>query len=189
MQIQCQNDKVKSIQMRNPESGMSDKKILAAAVRATGEHAAAKVIWARYPLLERIATAYARYVGMESVDALGGSLLVAAVKHALHDVQQHENDDVARAAFVNALLEHSSDVFSQLAVVETDSGGVQWMPFACGLPEFVSKYPDGQLTVTRKPCAISSEMARMFMIMKILPSSLLDEESLQEFLNPVALAA
>jgi len=189
MQIQCQNDKDKNIQMRNPESGMSDKKILAAAVRATGEHAAAKVIWARYPLLERIATAYARYVGMESVDALGGSLLVAAVKRALHDVQQHENDDVARAAFVNALLDHSSDVFSQLAVVETESGGVQWMPFACGLPEFVSNYPDGELTVTRKPCAIGSDMARMFMIMKILPSTLLDEESLREFLNPVAVAA
>ena len=165
---------------------MSDKKILAGAVRATGEHAAAKVIWARYPLLERIATAFAKYVGNECVNAMGDPLLVSAVKRALTEVQQHENDDVARAAFVNAILDYSCDVFSQLVVAETESGGVQWMPFASGLPGFLEKYPDAEVSVTRKECALSSEMARMFMIMKILPSTLLDEESLKEFLNPAA---
>lgn len=169
---------------------MSEKKILAAAVRASGDHAAAKTVWIRYPLLERIATAFAKYVGLESVDSNGGPLLVTALKRALTAVSQLEDeDDLARAAFVNALLDHSIDVFAQLAVIETPSGGIQWMPFASSLPEFVSKHPDATLTVTRKAPSVTAEMARLFMIMKILPSSLLDEESLNEFLNPATQAA
>jgi hypothetical protein len=164
---------------------MNDKKALAMAVKATNDQATAKLTWIRHPLLERIATAFARYVGMESIDADGNPLLVTALKHALRDIREHEeNDDAARAAFVNALLHYSTDVFAQLAVVEQPSGGVQWMPFAGGLLEFMSGHNGAPVTVTRKPTTVAPDMARVFMIMKILPSSMFDEQSLNAFLKP-----
>lgn len=164
---------------------MNDKKVLAAAVKAIGEHSLARIVWARYPLLERISTAYAKYIGSESVDADGKPLLETVLKHAFAELGQHpDDDDAARAAFINAVLSYSSDVFAQLAIVDTPSGEVQWMPFACGLMDFMASHPGSAVTVTRRESAFNADMARMFVMMKILPSSLLDETSLNELLHP-----
>lgn len=168
----------------------TEKKILADAVKATGEQAAAKVVWIQHPLLEQIAMSFAGYVGMESVDATGKPLLVTAIKKALAEFSQRESDeDAARAAFVNTLLEFSCDVFAQDIVVDTCQGEISWMPFASGLTSFLSQLPNAVPEVARKDCEIAPILARTFMMTKIIPSTMLDQRSLSELFNGAEMAA
>ncbi|UTY55883.1 hypothetical protein [Massilia sp. erpn] len=169
---------------------MNEKKILTVAVKETGDQAAAKVIWIQYPLLEQIATSFAGYVGMESIDASGKPLLVTAIRKALAEFRQREDDeDAARAAFVNALLEYSCDVFAQDIVVETPQGEIEWSQFAGGLMAFLAQLPHAIPTVTRKECLIAPMLARTFMMTKIIPSSVLDQRSLSELFNGAEMLA
>lgn len=169
---------------------MNEKKILAVAVKETGDQAVAKVVWVQYPLLEQIAMSFAGYVGMESIDADGKPLLVTAIKKALAEFALREEDEVAaRAAFVNTLLEFSCDVFAQDVVVETRQGEIAWMPFASDLTAFLAQVPNVKPTVTRKPCQIAPMLARTFMMTKIIPSSLLDQASLAELFNGAEMVA
>jgi hypothetical protein len=169
---------------------VNEKKILAAAIKESGEHATAKGVWIQYPLLEQIAMGFAAYVGVESVDEAGKPLLVTAVKKALAEFKEREHDEeAARAAFVNALLEFSCDVFAQEIVVETAQGAVEWMPFASGLMSFLSQIPNGKPTVTRKECLIAPMLARTFLMTKIIPSTMLDQRSLSELFNGAEMVA
>jgi len=169
---------------------VNEKKILAAAVKEAGDQATAKVVWVQYPLLEQIAMSFAGYVGMESIDADGKPLLVTAIKKALAEFTQREEDEVAaRAAFVNTLLEFSCDVFAQDVVVETRQGEIAWMPFASDLAAFLAQVPNVKPIVTRKPCQIAPMLARTFMMTKIIPSSMLDQNSLAELFNGAELVA
>lgn len=162
----------------------NEKKILADAVKATGDQASAKVVWIQHPLLEQIAMSFAGYVGMHSLDAVGKPLLVTAVKKALAEFTQHDgDDDAARAAFVNALLEFSCDVFAQDIVVETRQGEIAWMQFASDLTSFLAQVPNAVPVVTRKDCQIAPMLARTFMMTKIIPSTMLDQRSLSELFN------
>lgn len=169
---------------------MNEKKILADAVKATGDQATAKVVWIQHPLLEQIAMSFGGYVGMESIDAAGKPLLVTAVKKALAEfVQREEDEDAARAAFVNALLEYSCDVFAQDIVVETRQGEIEWTPFASGLSTFLAQLQNAKPTVKRKECQIAPMLARTFMMTKIIPSTMLDQRSLSELFNGQELVA
>jgi len=162
----------------------NEKKILTDAVKATGDQAIAKVVWIQHPLLEQIAMSFAGYVGMESIDEAGKPLLVTAVKKALAEFSQREdNVEAARAAFVNTLLEFSCDVFAQDIVVDTRQGEIAWMPFASSLTAFLAALPDGVPSVTRNVCQIVPMLARTFMMTKIIPSSMLDQRSLSELFN------
>lgn len=168
----------------------NEKKILADAVKATGDQAVAKVVWLQQPLLEQIAMGFAGYVGMESIDAEGKPLLVTAIKKALAEFsQREENEEAARAAFVNTLLEFSCDVFAQDVVVETRQGEIAWMPFASGLTAFLAQLPGATPTVARKECQIAPMLARTFMMTKIIPSTMLDQRSLSELFNGEELVA
>ena len=169
---------------------MNGKKILASATKATGDQAVAKVVWIQHPLLEAIATSFAEYVGMESIDADGKPLIVTALKKALAEFGLREYDEqAARAAFVNTLLEHSCDVFAQDIVIETPQGEVAWMQFACGLGEFLAKQPNVAPIVSRKECQIPPMIARTFMMTKVIPSTMLDQDSLNELLNGTEMMA
>lgn len=169
---------------------MNEKKILAVAVKEAGDQATAKVVWVQYPLLEQIAMTFAGYVGMESIDADGTPLLVTAIKKALAEFTLREEDEVAaRAAFVNTLLEFSCDVFAQDVVVETREGEIAWMPFASDLTAFLAQVRNVKPTVMRKPCQIAPMLARTFMMTKIIPSSLLDQDSLAELFNGAEMVA
>jgi hypothetical protein len=168
----------------------NEKKILADAVKATGDQATAKVVWIQYPLLEQIATSFAGYVGINSIDADGKPLLVTVMKKALAEFSQREdNEDSARAAFVNAILEFSCDVFAQDVVVETRQGEIAWMPFASGLVPFLAQLPNATPVVLRKECQIAPMLARTFMMTKIIPSTMLDQRSLSELFNGEELTA
>ena len=169
---------------------MNEKKILADAVKATGDQAVAKVVWIQQPLLEQIAMAFAGYVGMASVDAAGKPLLVTVIKKALAEFSEREDDEnAARAAFVNTILEFSCDVFAQDIVVETPGGEISWMPFASGLSTFLAQLPGAAPQVARKECQLAPMLARTFMMTKIIPSTMLDERSLSELFNGAAMAA
>lgn len=169
---------------------MNEKKILADAVKATGDQATAKVVWIQHPLLEQIAMSFAGYIGLESIDSSGKPLLVTAVKKALAEFAQREEDeDAARAAFVNTLLEFSCDVFAQDIVVETRQGEIEWTPFASGLSEFLAQLQNAKPTVQRKECQIAPMLARTFMMTKIIPSTMLDQRSLSELFNGQELVA
>lgn len=169
---------------------MNEKKILADAVKATGDQATAKVVWIQHPLLEQIAMSFAGYVGMESIDEAGKPLLVTAVKKALAEfVQREDDEDAARAAFVNAILEFSCDVFAQDIVVETRQGEIEWTPFASGLSAFLAQLQNAKPTVHRKECQIAPMLARTFMMTKIIPSTMLDQRSLSELFNGQELVA
>jgi hypothetical protein len=168
----------------------NEKKILADAVKSTGDQATAKVVWIQHPLLEQIAMSFAGYVGMESIDESGRPLLVTAIKKALIEFRQREdNEEAARAAFVHTLLEFSCDVFAQDIVVETRQGEIAWMPFASGLLPFLAQLPNVTPTVARKECQIAPALARTFMMTKIIPSTMLDQRSLSELFNGEELVA
>ena len=170
---------------------MNEKKILAAAIKASGEQAAAKSVWIQYPLLEQIAMAFAGYVGMESIDASGKALLVTIIKSALEAFMEREhNEEAARAAFVHAILEGSCDVFAQEIVVEAENGSaIEWQAFAGSLSSFLAAVPNGKITVTRKECEIAPVLARTFMMTKIIPNTMLDQRSLTELFNGAEMAA
>lgn len=168
---------------------MNEKKILATAVKAAGEHSKAKVLWVIQPLLEQMAMAFAGYVGMEALDSGGRPLLVTAVKNAIGAFNAHGDDEqAARAAFVRSLLDNCQDVFSQLVVVETQRGAIAWTPFASGLTDFLALHEGGRVEVSRQPCRIPEQIARTFLMTKIIPSTLLDQDSLAELFNDAPMA-
>jgi hypothetical protein len=163
---------------------MNEKKILESAVKAAGEHAYAKVLWVMQPLLETMALKFADYVGPHSITESKRPLLATAMKQALRSYAAVEDNEVkARAAFVKALLDYSQEVFAQQLVVDTPRGSICWNPFSCGAMEFANSHPDSVPTPGRQQCRIPEAIARTFMMTKIIPSSLLDNDSLSELLD------
>lgn len=169
---------------------MDEKKyLLTEAVKAAGEQSKAKHLWVVDPMIENIAMAFAEYVGMHSLDASNKPLLVGAIKRALTAYEQYEESPrAARAAFVRSLLANSQEVFAQQIIVETPRGAIAWQPFASSLTEFLSHYPKAEVEVERQECKIAEPITNMFLMTKIIPSSLLDQASLAELIgDPSAL--
>jgi hypothetical protein len=163
---------------------MDQKKLLAEAVKAAGEHSKAKHLWVVDPMIENIAMAFAEYVGMESIDANKQPLLVGALKRALAAHEQYEHSPRAgRAAFVRSLLSNSQEVFSQQIIVETPRGAIAWMPFASSVTEFLGHYPGAEVEVERQECRIAEPITSTFLMTKIIPPSLLDQASLAELIG------
>lgn len=161
--------------------------ILAEAIKKAGEATKAKHIWVVDPMIESIMTAFANYVGMQTLAANGEPLVVVAVRRAFAAFQEYEGfERAARAAFVRSLLSHSKEMFSQLVVAETPRGGIAWMPFACSLTEFLQMYPGVEIDVIRTECKIDESITRTFLMTKIIPAALLDQASLAELLGDPA---
>jgi len=167
---------------------MTVKKVLLQAIKEAGLLSQSKVAWVVNPLLEEIAMKFAGYVGPHAVTAQGKNLLQHSLKQAFAKYQQAEDeeqgDSTAMRNFARTLVESSTGVFSQQMTVSTPGGDLIWMPFVCGAIEFLSKFPaDAAVTCTWVESRISHNIASAFMMTKILPASLLDQDSLVELLG------
>ena len=163
---------------------MDNKKLLAEAVAAAGEQSKAKQLWVIDPMIENIASAFAGYVGMVSLDKDGKALLVGAIKRALDEHEAYEDSPrAARAAFVRSLLSNSQEVFAQQVIVETPRGAIVWMPFVSSVSEFLQHYPGAEVEVERQECQIAESITSTFLMTKIIPPSLLDQTSLAELIG------
>lgn len=166
---------------------MNDKKILVDAIKAAGLLAQAKVVWVVHPLLEEMACKFAGYAGPYAVTQAGKSLLQQCLKDAFikyKKAMDEEGDTAAVRAFAQSLISYSVEIFSQRLVVETPKGDLGWMQFVCGADEFLAKFPDdAKVTCTWEASRISNEIASAFMMIKIIPSEMLDNDSLAELLG------
>jgi hypothetical protein len=167
---------------------MNDKKILQEAIKKTGLLSQAKIAWVVHPILEGLAIKFAGYVGSHAVTQSGKPLLEQSIKEAFdnykHANDASEDDNAVVRSFARCLLNHSIEVFSQQLVVDTPSGDLMWMPFVCGANEFVSKFPsDAKISCTWVQSRISYNIAIGFMMTKLLPPALLDNDSLAELLG------
>lgn len=163
---------------------MDKKQLLTEAVKAAGEQSKAKQLWVLDPMIESIATAFADYVGIVSIDASGNPLLVGAITRAMGCYDLYEDSPrAARAAFVRSLLANSQDVFAQQVIVETPRGAIMWMPFVSGVTDFLRDYPGTEVEVERQECKIPEQICNTFMMTKIIPTALLDQASLAELIG------
>lgn len=161
-----------------------DKNYLSEAIKKTGLSAQVKTVWLYHPLLEQMASEFASYVCMHTLAANGQSLLCVALKDALSKYKAAgEDEKEAVASFTRSLIAHSAEVFAQQVVVTTDRGDVAWSPFVCSLHDFLASYPEANVTAKRVETKIQPSIAKTFMMTKIIPHSLLDQNSLSELLN------
>lgn len=168
-----------------------EKKLLNEAIKQVGLHAQARTLWLIHPLLEQMSTSFAEYVGMESLTDTGKPLLPFAMSDAFKKYKEaagpDENLKAGVSAFVRSLLDKSGDLFSQQIVAQTDRGDIVWSPFVSGLTEFLAAYPGATVTASRIECKIAPSIATVLLMTKIIPNSLLDQESLNELLNDAKL--
>lgn len=164
---------------------MNEKKILLDAIKNAGLLTQTKFIWLVNPLLEDMALKFANYVGPYSLTKSGKSLLGYCLKQAVsqHKKENDRSGDVqaAAGAFARVLINHSQDVFSQQLVVETSSGDIVWSPFVCGADKFINKWAEYPMRNSRIESNISVSISSAFLMIQIMPHSLLDNESLAEF--------
>jgi len=166
---------------------MNDKQILADAIKKLGLLTQTKLIWITHPILELLATKFAGYVGPFSKASNGNSLLEAGLKDAIRSFQEEQhangNDSVAIGRFVKSIINSAVEVFSQRMVVETSSGDILWHPFVCSAADFIAKYQNLNISTTRAESNVPESIAFAFMMVKIIPLSMLDKDSLAELLN------
>lgn len=160
-------------------------KILNEAVKSVGLLSQAKVIFLMDPLLEQMATQFAEYVGTQSLASNNKPLLSVAVKEAItnYNALGEDNPKQAFSAFVRTLIDQGAEVFAQRIYVKTDQGEIMWSPFVSSVTEFLSKYPNAEIVAERGESKFALELSKTFMMTKIIPVSLLDQESLSEILN------
>lgn len=168
---------------------MNDKKILNAAIKTAGLQSIARKIWTHHPLLENMVTSLVNYTGTHAQCANGSSLLIFAIENAFSSYQEAMDkgaqENTAIGDYVRSLLKSSTQVFCQRIVIETGRGEVLWAPFVCSLLEFITQHPGGEISVTTKKSNISDAIATAFMMTKIIPHSLLDNESLSELFDEI----
>lgn len=169
---------------------MNAKKLLNDAAKDIGLHAQVRSILTDEPLLEVMTISLLEYTGTESIAKSGIPLFNEAILQAVNAYMKAvENDQPqsARGSFIRLLLATSTEVFEQHIVVSTPNGDILWPPVVCGLPEFLAKYPGREITVHRRPSNISKAFETTFMMTKIIPHALLDNESLAELFDEAKL--
>jgi hypothetical protein len=164
---------------------MNDKKTLNDALDAVGLTAQAKVIWIQHPLLALIANKFALYVGPYAQTENGQSLLQEALKEAFAYCK--EDADIPHeqlpSHFARVLRDRGREIFAQDLVVDVNGTEYGWVPFVCGAVEFVNKFPGATVTNKRVESRISDEVALGFVLLKILPESMLTQDALGELFN------
>lgn len=157
---------------------MDAKRMLDRVVKQAGILSHAKVVWIVYPLLEQIASAYVEFVNVSSKTQTNRPLAQHVIKNAiLRYINAQENGVRPDTAFVGALLDSGKDVFSQQVVVEMPDGDVLWSPFECGLSDFLRQHADRGIRISYNPTNIRPEISRVFLMLKIMPASLLMNEA------------
>lgn len=169
---------------------MNAKKILNDAAKEIGQHVQVRSILTDEPLLEEMTLALLEYTGTECIAKSGLPLFNEALLQGVNAYTKAvENDQpaCARGSFIRLLLATGTEIFEQLIVVSTPNGDILWSPFVEGLPEFLAKYPGREITVRRRPSNISKGLETTFVMTKIIPHALLDNESLAELFDEAKL--
>ena len=162
-----------------------DNKFITEAVKAAGLLSHAKVVWVRHPLLSQVAQDFANYVGDKTIAENGKPLINVAIKAALQKYEQAGGADErekATMAFLTSILTSSIEVFAQQLTVKVKNGEYAWSPFTGSAVDFLNAYPDAEVNIERKEMSVLDSLALVFMMTKILPSSLLEKEQMTELL-------
>lgn len=157
-----------------------DKKAIADIIKQAGVLPLTKRIWRDYPDLEQVAISLADYIGLHPLDKSGEPLLKVALLSAVAaygDAVLKKRSALAAVAFVSKLMEHAQEVFAQALTVETAAGTVQWQMLTETSSEFLLRYPDLPVLVTRRDPLVSGVMARALIATKIVPPAMIENGS------------
>lgn len=171
----------------------AEKEVLNQVIRELGLVSKAKVIWIMQPILEEIAIKFAGYVGQYAVCENGQPLLQSVFGEAFSkhkaELDATENNQAAQTIFIKTLVSRSKEVFAQQLLASTAQGDVEWNPLVCGATSFIAQFPDAIFTNTRVAPKVDASIAVTFMLIKILPTSMLDKETIAEMFNDTPVTA
>lgn len=156
---------------------MELKKMVSTAAKAVGVSSTMKTILSR-PVLRDITYKYSALVGDVTLTADGKPLLQAVLQDAANKYNASSGNE-AEQAYVDTLIESSSDCLANRIVVQTEDGEIAWNLLDGNATDFLEKYRANVTKIEYGKNRFDQPISRAILMVKILPPSWMEEHSKQ----------
>ena len=154
---------------------MELKKMVSMAAKAVGVSNTMKTILSR-PMLRDITYKYSALVGDVTKTADGRPLLQSVLQDAAHKYSAAMTGNDAEQAYVDTLIESSSDCLANRIVVQTEDGEIVWNLLDGNATDFLEKYRANVTKIEYGKNRFDQPISRAILMVKILPPSWMESE-------------